>query len=184
MEIDQAIKKRRTIHVFSKKKVPKEVIERAIFAANQAPSHRRTFPWRFTSLGHNKRELLYQLQLTLKFGDEEIDKYNLTKIKDKILNPSHLLVATQICSDDQVQKLEDYAACACAIQNLSLSLVADGVGYKWSTGKITTDPNTYQIAEINPSEEEIVGFIWIGYGTKPPLIKRPLISTIYRERLT
>ena len=182
MEIDQAIKKRRTIHVFSKKRVPKEVVERAIFAANQAPSHRRSFPWRFTSLGLNKRELLYQLQLSMKFGVEEIDKYNLAKIKDKIFNPSHLLIATQICSDDQVQKLEDYAACACAIQNLSLSLVADGVGSKWSTGIITTDPKTYEIVEIDPSEEEIIGFIWIGYGTEPPLIPRPLLNTIFRER--
>ena len=182
MEVDQAIKKRRTIHVFSKKIVPKEVIERAIFAANQAPCHRRTFPWRFTSLGINKRELLYQLQLSLKFGIEEIDKYNLTKIRDKILNPSHLLIASQVCSDNQLQKREDYAACSCAIQNLSLSLVSDGVGYKWSTGKITTTPNTYQIAEIDPSEEEIIGFIWIGYGTKPQLITRPLLNTIFRER--
>ena len=120
--------------------------------------------------------------MSLKFGDNPIDDFNLKKIKDKILNPSHLVVATQVCSDDQVQKLEDYAACACAIQNLSLSLVSDGVGYKWSTGKLTTDPNTYQIAEIDPYEEEIIGFIWIGYGTEPPLIKRPLISTIYREK--
>jgi len=82
-----------------------------------------------------------------------------------------------------VQKLEDYAACACAIQNLSLSLVADGVGYKWSTGKITRDPNTYQIAEIDPILEEIIGFIWIGYSIKePPLIRRPLLNSIYRER--
>ena len=182
MEVNQAIKQRRTIHIFSKKRVPKEVIERSIFAANQAPCHRRTFPWRFTSLGIHKRELLCQLQSSLKFGDKQIDGFNLKKIKDKILNPSHLLVATQVCTDNQVQKLEDYAACACAIQNLSLSLVADGVGYKWSTGKITTDPNTYQIAEIDPSEEEIIGFIWIGYGTEPPLIVRPLPNTIFRER--
>ena len=180
MEIAQAIKKRRTIHIFSNKSVPREVIEKSIVAANQAPCHRRTFPWRFTNIGMKKRELLYQLQLTLKFGEKPIDDSNLKKIRDKFLNPSHLLIATQVCTDNQVQKLEDYAACACAIQNLSLSLVADDVGCKWSTGKITTDPNTYQIAEINPSEEEIVGFIWIGYGTKPPLIKRPLISTIYR----
>ena len=99
-----------------------------------------------------------------------------------MLNPSHLLIATQVCTDNQVQKLEDYAACACAIQNMSLSLVADDVGCKWSTGKITKDPNTYKIAQINSSEEEIIGFIWIGYGTKPPLIQRPLISNIYRER--
>ena len=182
MEIAEAIKKRRTLHIFSKKRVPREVIEKSIFAANQAPCHRRTFPWRFTSIGIKKRELLYQLQLTLKFGDMTIDESSLKKIRDKMLNPSHLLIATQVCTDNQVQKLEDYAACSCAIQNLSLSLVADDVGCKWSTGKIIKDPNTYQIAQINSSEEEIIGFIWIGYGTEPPLIKRPSISTIYRER--
>tara|TARA_B100000214_G_scaffold194334_1_gene140623 strand:- start:329 stop:880 length:552 start_codon:yes stop_codon:yes gene_type:complete len=182
MEIAQAIKERRTIHIFSKKSVPREVIEKSIFAANQAPCHRRTFPWRFTNIGMKKRELIYQLQLSLKFGDKPIDELNLKKIRDKILNPSHLLIASQIRTNDQVQKLEDYAACACAIQNLSLSLVADDVGCKWSTGKITTEPYTYQIAEINPNEEEIIGFIWIGYGSKPPLIKRPLVSSVYRER--
>ena len=180
MDIAEAIKKRRTLHIFSKKRVPREVIEKSIFAANQAPCHRRTFPWRFTSIGIKKRELLYQLQLTLKFGDMTIDESSLKKIRDKMLNPSHLLIATQVCTDNQVQKLEDYAACACAIQNLSLSLVSDDVGCKWSTGKITTDPNTYKIAEINPSEEEIIGFIWIGYGAEPPLIKRPSINYIYR----
>ena len=182
MELAQAIKKRRTIHIFSKKIVPREVIEKSIIAANQAPCHRRTFPWRFTSIGIKKREQLYQLQLSLKFGDNAIDELILKKIREKILNPSHLLIASQICTNNQVQKLEDYAACACAIQNLSLSLVADHVGCKWSTGKITTEPDTYRIAEINPNEEEIIGFIWIGYGSKPPLIKRPLVSSIYRER--
>ena len=182
MEIAEAIKKRRTLHIFSKKLVPREVIEKSIFAANQAPCHRRTFPWRFTSIGINKRKLLYQLQLTLKFGDKTIDKSSLKMVKDKMLNPSHLLIATQVVTDNQAQKLEDYAACACAIQNMSLSLVADDVGSKWSTGKITKDPNTYQIAQINSIEEEIIGFIWIGYGKEPPLINRPLISTIYRER--
>ena len=182
MEIAQAIKKRRTIHIFSKKSVPKEIIERSIVAANQAPCHRRTFPWRFTSLSMNKRELLCQLQFSLKFGNDPIDELNYKKIKDKILNPSHLIIASQVCSDNKDQKLEDYAACACAIQNMSLSLVADGVGYKWSTGKITTDPNTYQIAEIDPIDEEIIGFIWIGYGEQPPLITRPLLKEIYREK--
>jgi nitroreductase len=182
MEIAEAIKKRRTIHIFSKKSVPSEVIQKSIVAANQAPCHRRTFPWRFTNIGIKKRELLYQLQLTLKFGDKSIDESSLKKLREKILNPSHLLIATQVCTDNQAHKLEDYAACACAIQNLSLSLVADDVGCKWSTGKITKDSNTYQIAQINSSEEEIIGFIWIGYGTVPPLIQRPLISSIYRER--
>ena len=182
MEITQAIKKRRTIHIFSKKNVPSEVIKESIEAANLAPCHKRTFPWRFTSIGINKRELLYQIQVKLKLGDQPKDESNLSKIREKMLNPSHLLIASQVCTDNKFQKIEDYAACACAIQNLSLSLVGNGVGCKWSTGKITTDPNTYQIVGINPTVEEIIGFIWIGYGTEPPLIKRPLISNIYRER--
>ncbi len=182
MDTHQAIKQRRTIHIFSKQKVSKEVIERSIYAANQAPCHRMTFPWRFTSLGMNKRELLCQLQLSLMFAHKPIDEFKCKKIKEKFFNPSHLLVATQICTDNQVQKVEDYAACACAIQNLSLSLVSDGVGSKWSTGKITKAPNTYQIAEIDPLEEQIIGFIWIGYGISPPLITRPVLNTIYRER--
>ena len=68
------------------------------------------------------------------------------------------------------------------IQNLSLSLIADGVGSKWSTGKITNDFNTYQIAGIDPTVEEIIGFIWVGYGDIPSLISRPLTSSIYREK--
>jgi len=182
MEINQAIKKRRTIHSFSKIRVPNEIIQRSIIAANHAPCHRMTFPWRFTSLGMNKRELLCQLQISLKFDGKPIDELRYRNIKEKILNPSHLLVASQVCTDNQHQKREDYAACACAIQNLSLSLVADGLGCKWSTGKITTDPNTYEIAEINPCDEEIIGFIWIGYGQEPPLIKRPSVNTIFRVR--
>ena len=95
MEIDQAINKRRTIHVFSNKRVPKEVIEKSIVAANHAPCHKRTFPWRFTSLGMNKRELLYQLQMTLKFGDKQVDECIKKKMRDKMLMPSHLLVASR-----------------------------------------------------------------------------------------
>ena len=182
MEISEAIKRRRTIHIFSKKIVPSEIVKKSIDAANQAPCHRKTFPWRFTRIGIKKRELLYQLQLTLKFVGEPINDSNLKKVREKMLNPSHLLIASQLFTENQVQKHEDYAACACAIQNLSLSLVEYGVGCKWSTGKITKDPQTYRIAEINPIEEEIIGFIWIGYGTIPALINRPATSSIYRER--
>ena len=89
MEIAEAIKKRRTLHIFSKKSVPRDVIEKSIIAANQAPCHRRSFPWRFTSLGKEKRKLIFQLQLKLNFGDKHVEEYQLKRIEDKILNPSH-----------------------------------------------------------------------------------------------
>ncbi len=182
MDIVQAIKERRTIHSFSDKRVPKEIIERSIDAANQAPCHRMTFPWRFTSIGSKKRELIFELQLKIKFGNKPTDQKIIESTKAKILRPSHLLIASQVSTNNPVQTREDYAACACAIQNLSLSLVANGVGSKWSTGKITTDMRTYEIAEISPSEEEIIGFIWVGYGDIPTPINRPSISSTFREK--
>tara|TARA_Y100001968_G_scaffold333708_1_gene398562 strand:+ start:7162 stop:7710 length:549 start_codon:yes stop_codon:yes gene_type:complete len=181
MDIQEAIRKRRTHHLFSREKVPEEIIEKAIDAANYAPSHKLIFPWRFTRVGMNKREQIATLALKLRFTHSEGDKKQKQKIKDKILNPSHLIVASQISTDDQLQKKEDYAACACAIQNLSLSLTADGVGSKWSSGKMTKDINIYQIVEINPEEQEIIGFIWIGYGQVPSIINRPSLSSIFRK---
>ncbi len=180
MDLHEAIKTRRTIHSFSTKQVQETIIERAIDAANQAPCHRHTFPWRFFSIDLKRRELLANLALELKFANRLVDEAIKEKVLQKILNPSHLLVASQVVNPDQKIRLEDYAACACAIQNLSLSLVADGVGSKWSTGKITTDKKTYRIVGINPQREEIIGFIWVGYGEIPLQIKRPQISSIFR----
>ena len=62
-----------------------------------------------------------------------------------------------------------------------LSLAGDGVGSKWSTGKLTTHESTYEIARIDPIEEEIIGFIWIGYGEIHSQVNRPDIKTIFRR---
>ncbi len=181
MELQQAIKKRRTIHSFNTKLVPEKIIEQAIEAANFAPCHLHTFPWRFTTFKTDKRKLLVELALELKFGNRSPDENAKKKILEKILNPSHLLIVSQVLNAEPTRKLEDYAACACAIQNLSLSLVGEGVGSKWSTGKLTKHTNTYKLVGIDPDEEEIIGFIWIGYGETPLEIKRPLISSIFRR---
>ena len=181
MDLQEAIKNRRTIHSFNTTKVPEIVIERAIDAANHAPCHRLTFPWRFTSVGKMDRELLAILALQLKFGIQKIESSVEAKINSKIMDPSHLLVASQISTNDPKSKLEDYAACSCAIQNLLLSLAGDGVGSKWSTGKITSHQKTYEIIGIDPLVEEIIGFIWVGYGQIPDQINRPPLKSIFRR---
>ncbi len=181
MDIHHAIRTRRTIHSFNADKVPEEFLERAIEAANYAPCHRLTFPWRFTKVNRYKREVLVELALDIKFAGRNIDQASKSLIIKKMLNPSHMLVASQVLTNDLKQKMEDYAACACAIQNLSLSLVSDGVGSKWSTGKMISDKRTYEVVGINQIAEEIIGFIWIGYGEIPPKIDRPRISSIFRS---
>nr|MBX2797003.1 hypothetical protein [Myxococcales bacterium] len=50
----------------------------------------------------------------------------------------------------------------------SLSLHADGFHSKWSTGKVTTHPRTYEILRIDATQERIVGFVWIGHAAVVP----------------
>ena len=181
MEIQQALINRRTIHKFNSRKVPEEYVERAICAANQAPCHRHTFPWRFTRVNKEKRRLIEQLYLKDKYDIDKINKSTDYKLIAKFVNPSHLIVASQISVNDQSLELENYAACACAIQNLLLSLAVDGVGSKWSTVPIIKNEGTYKIVEISPDKEKIIGFLWIGYGEIPARIDRPSISSVYRK---
>ena len=181
MDTKKAIFTRRTIHLFDKKKVSEKIIKNAIEAANQAPCHRLTFPWRFYSVSLQKRIKILELALDIKFKNKNIDDKSKNLLSKKYLDPSHLLLASQALSDDQLIKKEDYAACSCAIQNLSLSLTSSGVFTKWSTGAITRNPEIYNIAEIDSKKEEIIGFIWIGYGKELPKIPRPLISKIYKK---
>ena len=37
------------------------------------------------------------------------------------------------------------------------------------------------ICEINPAQEKIIGFIWVGYGERTGEIKRPKIQKIFRK---
>ena len=181
MDTADAIFGRRTIHSFGKEKVSEEIILKGIEAANYAPCHKLTFPWRFYSIGSKKRNEIFELAIELKSQKKNLEEKLKTTIKTKYLNPSHLLVVTQILAKDEFTKKEDYAACSCAIQNLAIFFSSLGISIKWSTGKITSNIKTYKIFDINPVNEEIIGFIWIGYGEKPKEIFRPAISDIYRK---
>ena len=181
MDAKKAIFNRRTIHFFENKKVSENIIRDSIEAANQAPCHRSTFPWRFYSVSLKKRKQILDLAIEIKSKKKRIDKNAENIIKEKYLNPSHLLITSQILNKEPISQKEDYAACSCAIQNLVISLASDGVFSKWSTGSITKNPKTYEIANIDRQKEEIIGFIWIGYGKNLPEITRPLIDQIYKE---
>ena len=175
MDIQEAIKTRRTAHTWLPETVPGNVIQRGLEAAHWAPCHRLTWPWRFTLPGPAARSALFEVGVRLKAaktGNEPTEAFR-SGLASKLLNPA-LVVAGQLLSDDPVRMEEDYAACACAIQNLCLSVRADGYHSKWSTGKLTKDEETYRILGISPEEERIIGFVWIGVPARVPSApKRP-----------
>jgi nitroreductase len=170
---------RRTVHDYLPTPLPEGALEAALQAALRAPNHKLTNPWRFTRLGPKAREALTQLAISIKTDGQMAPPARVEKVRAKFSTPPELLVVSQIVDPNPHRAHEDYAACACAIQNLSLSLWARGIGSKWSSGDITTHPDTYKLAQIAPPEQ-IIGFVWIGYpdGEVPETPRLPLDAVL------
>ena len=173
-----AIVARRTAHSFRTEPIPEDGMVRALEAANHAPCHRLTFPWRFIRVGARTRTALAEVAVAIKAAKRAVTAEEATRVAAKILDPPELLVACQVRVPDAFQSREDYAACSCAIQNLCVSLAADGVATKWSTGGLTRDPRTCQILGIDPRQLEVIGFIWAGYADPPGPIPRPPLDAV------
>lgn len=169
--VGSVMAERTTVHDYLPQDIDAAALTRALQAALSAPNHRMTEPWRFVVVGRASREGLLEISLALKAKkiSGELDPSTVQSVRAKMINPAQLIVATQVLASKPDVAREDYAALACAIQNIMLSLHADGIGSKWSTGDVTHDPRTYQHLGIDSAREEIVGFIWVGVAAKPPV---------------
>ena len=157
MELSQAIKERRTIKDFTDNPVPDELLDRALEAGLWAQNHRMTQPWRFTIFGEGTKARLAQ---------------NFPKVATK---PAIVAVSC-LKSDGGEQEREDYAAVACAIQNIQLEAWNLGVGMQWSSGKMATSAHLYELLGLNSDKEFLVGLLFFGFPLKvpAPAARKPL----------
>lgn len=75
------------------------------------------------------------------------------------------------------RELEDYAAGCAAIQNVMLSLHAEGIASKWATGPVISTPAFRKLVKAAP-DERIVGLIMIG---EPKLSRAPKLRRHHRS---
>jgi len=103
----------------------------------------------------------------------------ISKAIEKISSPPLLICVTSARSPlDPFREEEDYAATACAIHNMILSLWDNGVGSQWSTGAITRSDVAYSAIGASRKEERIVGFIKAGYPERIPSIRKKAVEEI------
>lgn len=167
--VHDVIAGRRTIQRFGPGSVPDEVLERALSAAQHAPNHKLTWPWRFVLPGPVTRELLFRVGLRLKSAKKGPSPELEAAVRRDMLVPDRLVVVVQRVDVDPARAEEDYAACACAVQNLMLSLHADGFGSKWGTGGTLRDPEAREALGLR-ADERAVAFVWIG---EPQIVPAP-----------
>ncbi len=163
MDLHDAIHARRTVQRYTGEPVPAEVLDVALAAAHMAPCHKLTWPWRFTLVGPEGQEQLVRTAIRLnavKRGcpPEQVEG----RVRNRLGSAGSLVLVSQVLDADPHRREEDYAATACAIQNLMLSLRAQGYGSKWSTGGFSKAAETYTMAGIDPAAERMVGCILAG----------------------
>ena len=188
MELFEAISDRRTIKHFKSDPVPPEVLERALAAGLWAQNHKLTEPWRFTVLGpatHRRLAESFSQEQAARAGSET-DTARVAQVRSdaigKILSKPCVVAVGQQLAGNAAQRREDYAAIACAIQNIQLAAWAGGVGMQWSSGKIIELPQTYAVLGIDPEAEEIVALLFFGYPASVPAAqpRRPLADVSRR----
>lgn len=163
MELSQVIKERRTIKDFNGQPVPDELLDRALEAGLWAQNHRLTQPWRFTILG-------------------ETTKARLAQDFPKIASKPVVVAVSCLHSDGGEQEREDYAAVACAIQNIQLEAWNEGLGMQWSSGKMSTGSHLHELLEVDAEREFFVGLLFFGFPLEIPAARarKPLAEVSKR----
>jgi nitroreductase len=182
VELFDAILTRRTIKDFKPDPVSDAALERALTAGIWAQNHRMTQPWRFVVLGPQAQRALAEAgaDAQVRALPGGTDPATQAKVRagavQKLMSKPRIVVVTCVLSGDAFQRREDYAAVCCAIQNIQLAAWAEGVGMQWSSGKQTEQPQTYTLLGIDPTAEEIAGFLYFGYPAlvPPPPPRKPL----------
>jgi nitroreductase len=181
MDMHRALLSRRTIHAFTSDPLPEDVLLRALEAAHHAPCHRLTWPWTFHLLGAETRATLLGLAIAEKERRGPLPDAQRDAITRAWLTPPGLIVVTSKRDARPDVDEENYAASCCAVQNLMLSLHADGWGTKWSTGGAMKSAATLPLLGMAAAEQRLVGQVWVGRAAAVPTIDRPAVELHLRR---
>ena len=164
MDVFEAIYNRRSQGKVKPDPVPREMIEKLLDAAVQAPNHYKVRPWRFVVLmgnGLNKLgEVMAASQVARhpEYPLEAFDKCRTLPLRAPVV----IAIGVDKPSEAKVLEIENVCAAAAATQNLLLAAHAMGLGAKWRTSEWARDPMVKEFLGFEP-DQHIIGFIYVGY---------------------
>lgn len=168
MDTLEAIHTRQSIGNVKPDPVPRELIEKLLSAAVQAPNHYKVRPWRFVVLTGAARERLgdEMAQVFLeKFPNLPSDTLSKALEKERsnpLRSPVLIAVGVDKPSEPKVIEIENICAAAAACQNLLLAAHALGLAAKWRTGKAAREPRIKQFLGFE-ADQHLIAFLYIGY---------------------
>jgi nitroreductase len=147
VEVEQAIRTRRTHKAYGPTSVDRGTLEELLDLARWAPNHNLTNPWRFRVLG--PRALARLKEVAGPEGAAKLDR------------APTLIVASATRSGDPVQDEEDLCATAVAMYIVLLAAHARGLAGYWRTPAVLRTPEGRTALGIG-DDERVLGLIHLG----------------------
>jgi len=150
MDLEKAIRSRRTHKAFGPEAVAPEQVEELIELARWAPNHNLTNPWRFRVLGEATRARLMELAESEKPGSAV-----------KLRRAPTLVLVSAVLGGEPQQDEEDLYATAVAAYLVLLGAHARGLAGYWRTVPLLDDPRGREITGLGAAERPI-GLLYLG----------------------
>jgi nitroreductase len=155
MDVETAIRTRRTHKAFGPEPVPREKIDELLELASWAPNHNLTVPWRFRVVGPRTLERLKEVA-----GPEGAAKLD---------RAPTLVVVSCLLSGDSVEEEEDLHATASASYIVLLAAHARGYAGYWRTPGLLRSAEGRAVVRLTDAER-FVALLHLGHPRqeKPP----------------
>jgi nitroreductase len=147
VEVEEAIRTRRTHKVYGSEAVPRETLDELFELARWAPNHNLTNPWRFRVVGPDALARLKKAA-----GEEAAAKLD---------RAPTLVVASVAETGDAIQNEEDHAAASVAAYIVLLAAHGRGLAGYWRTPAVLRSAEGRAAVGV-PDGERVIGLIHLG----------------------
>jgi nitroreductase len=150
MDVEKAIRTRRTHKAFTAEPVAPEILDALFELATWAPNHHLTNPWRFRVLGEGTRARLMELA-------EDVQPGSAVKLQ----RAPTLVAVSAVQGGDSAQDREDLLATGVAAYLVLLGAHARGLAGYWRTVPLLDDPRGRALLGLADAETP-VGLLYLG----------------------
>ena len=190
MDVNRAIETRQSVGRVKQDPVDSDLIERILESAVHAPNHRITEPWRFhVFTGKGRGEFARARAETARLMSEAEGEYEemaagrISRERKKAFRAPVVIAVISAAGRDEVETLENYAACAAAVQNMQLTAHSLGLASIWRTGHVAYHEHMRGFFDLDEGDN-IVAYLYLGYpdvGERPRRREPASARTVWHE---
>lgn len=178
VSVYDAIFRRRSVKEFTPEPVPRETLERLFAAAIWAPNHRLTEPTRFFAVPKDSPMRARLADAAWQSAYDESDnpsperrRRSADGKRARVVDAPAMVYVYSLPGDDDEMTRENYATACCAVQNMALAAVAEGLHLDWSTGGLTRIPGLAAMLGADAAWT-MVGALFLGAPATLPTAER------------